>query len=55
MGKNLALLKPRVTFPLISKAKITHDISDWAKGICIIHIDAGKGGNYWFWLCFLVV
>lgn len=51
MSKNLALLKPRVTFPPISRAKVTHDISDWANGICIVQIGAGKGGNCWFSLC----
>lgn len=45
MGKNLALLKRRLTFPPISRAKITHNILDWANGICIVQIDAGKGGN----------
>lgn len=51
MSKNLALLKPRVTFPPIGRAKVTHDISDWANGICIVQIGAGKGRNCWFSLC----
>lgn len=57
MGKTLALLKLRVTFPLASvePAFIIHDILGWANGIYIVQIDAGKGGNYCFYLCLSVM